>query len=865
MAFLFLFGLGGSEWDISAHFGVPGAIRNLRPNENPDLYRIHFRKDRSLLRISRNAKWKNLSLAVAFPIIGIVTSFACLELLWRVRVFAAAVSLAFWMDSNVYDIVPEEDFPMKRTGNTYKQAPSEFSILLIRPSKYDDDGYVIRYLRGVLPSNTIAVLSALSQEVFDSGRFGADVTPRLVVLDDTIQGIDARRLARRYLGPNRRAVAVLAGVQSNQFPRASDLAVRLKAAGFEVMIGGFHVSGAIALSPTMPPECQALLDQGITLVKGEVEDVWGDLLEAAWQGRLLPFYDIRVSPDISHAPTPEVNRRYQRQFVYPFMATMDTSRGCPFNCSFCTIIHVQGRTMRCRAAESVLRRVEENHRRSQIDFYFFTDDNFARNRHWEAIFEGLIALREEKGIVINFMMQVDTQAWKIPGFIEKAARAGCTQIYLGIESLNADNLAAAHKKQNVVDEMAAMVQAWHEAGCACHASYIIGFPFDSPESVARDVERLKSQGFDQCSFFMLTPLPGSEDHARMVAEGIPLDGDYNRYDSMHETFRLPLFDPGEWAQAYRDAWRRFFNPEHMREVLKRCNPNTYWGIFKNYMWYRNAMFEEIHPMISGFWRLKPREDKRPGYAVENPIRHFLRRFSEGFQTVRFWGKLFLELQDLWLQTRIHTDSPWVYLSVWRARFGENLSEWPEAIRKRARQMARALAGKEGWAKEGWRTLEERGAQAREMWRQIEEQAARTMKQWDDSLETQGTRAREMWQSLGERGAQARGWLQENASELSDRCRTRFAGLCLSGSEMRGRIARHPFCRLMVRWNSRGRMRLMTSRAQLDAYWARLCQWAREKRFVRLSLETPRIGLNVLREARLSVTFLVYFLHELTCE
>jgi radical SAM superfamily enzyme YgiQ (UPF0313 family) len=769
------------------------------------------------------------------------------------------------MDSNVYNIVPEEDFPMKRTGNTHKQAPSEFSILLIRPSKYDDEGYVIRYFRGVLPSNTIAVLSALSQQVFDSSRFGPGVASRVVVLDDTVQGIDEQRLARRYLGMNRRALVVLAGVQSNQFPRAADLAVRFKTAGFEVMMGGFHVSGAIALSPTMPPECQALLDQGVTLVKGEVEDVWGDLLNDAWRGELLPFYEIRSSPDISHAPTPEVNLKYQRRFVYPFMATMDTSRGCPFNCSFCTIINVQGRQMRCRSVEAILRRVEENYHQSRIDFYFFTDDNFSRNRHWEGIFDGLATLREEKGILVNFMMQVDTQAWKIPGFVTKAARAGCTQIYLGIESLNPENLCAINKKQNVVDEMAAMVQTWHEAGCACHASYIVGFPYDSPESVARDVELLKSQGFDQCSFFMLTPLPGSADHAQMVAEGVPLDLDYNRYDSMHETFQLPHFNPGEWVQSYRDSWESFFNPTHMRDVLNRCNPNTYWGIFKNYMWYRNAMFEGIHPMISGFWRRKPRKDKRPGYAVENPIRHFLRRFSEGFQTVRFWGKLFLELQDLWLQTRIHADSPWVYLIAWRDRFGENLSEWPDAVRVRARQMWHSLGESGGWAKEWGRVLENRGAQAREVWRLIEEQAARTKERWDDSVESSGVRAREMWQSLGDRGTQARGWLQEGASDFSDGFRTRFAGLCLSGREMRGRIARHPFCQLVVRWNSRNRHRMLTSRAQLDSYWTRLCQWAREKRFFRLSLETPRIGLNVLREARLSVTFMVYFLHELTCD
>lgn len=84
------------------------------------------------------------------------------------------------------------------------------------------------------------------------------------------------------------------------------------------------------------------------------------------------------------------------------------------------------------------------YRRHRISYYFLTDDNFCRNRHWETILDGLIRLRTEEGIRLAFMVQVDTQSYKLPRFVEKAKAAGCSQVFSGLESLNAQNLAAAY-------------------------------------------------------------------------------------------------------------------------------------------------------------------------------------------------------------------------------------------------------------------------------------------------------------------------------------------------------------------------------------------------------------------------------------
>jgi radical SAM superfamily enzyme YgiQ (UPF0313 family) len=535
----------------------------------------------------------------------------------------------------------------------------QLRIVLIKPSKYDDEGYVIRHFRGVLPSNTLACLASLTEDLAQSEFLGADLELKVEIYDDTVENIPVRKIVKSNRLPGRRTIVALAGVQSNQFPRAADLARRFRAGGIQVLIGGFHVSGMLALSPVITEEIQELIDQGVSIVKGEVEETWGEILRDALDDRLKPVYDfLDRKPDLYSRPIPMIDRKYLKRFITSNFGTIDCSRGCPFNCSFCTIINVQGREMRVRSPELLGETLRRNYREQRINFYFFTDDNFARNSCWREIFHMLVKLREEEGIPIRFMIQVDTQSHKIPEFISLAARAGCTQVFIGMESINPSNLKAAGKMQNNVQDYRSLIAAWHNAKIATHVAYIFGFPFDTPETIKEDVRRLQEElGVEQASFFMLTPVPGSRDHARMVQSGEPMDPDLNNFDSFHETIRHPSFVPGELAASYRNAWTSFYSFNYMREVLSRANPENYWNIFRNFIWYKNsALIEGGHPMIHGFFRLKNRVDRRPGFAVESRTRHFLRRSREVRSLIRSWISLVLEMEELWLQTRKRSDA-----------------------------------------------------------------------------------------------------------------------------------------------------------------------------------------------------------------
>ncbi len=540
-----------------------------------------------------------------------------------------------------------------------RKSSRRLRVFLIRPSKYDDEGYVIRHLRGVLPSNTLACLYGLTEDLREREGLGPAVRLEAVMLDDTVQRIPVRKIVRFHRRPDCTAVVALVGVQSNQFPRAADLARRFRRAGLPVLLGGFHVSGAMAMLPEGTPEIRELQHAGVSIVLGEVEETWKGILEDALHGRLRPVYDfLAEKPDLVDHPVPRIQPGYLRRFVAPNFGTIDCGRGCPYRCSFCTVINVQGHRMRFRSVERIVEAIRRNYHEHGVDYYFLTDDNFARNGNWRRVFEQLAVLREAEGIPIRFMMQVDTQAYRIADFVAMAARAGCTQVFIGLESINPKNLKGAGKGQNRVEDYRVMIEAWRRAGIATHAAYIIGFPHDTAESVAQDVERLKDElQVEQASFFMLTPLPGSRDHQQMVRASAPIDPDLNNYDAFHETVDHPHFRRGEWKAAYDKAWHSFYSLDYFRKVLNETRPENYWNVFYNFIWYRNSiLIEGGHPMIHGFWRLKDRLDRRPGYAVEPRLRHYARRLGELRRLVPAWLRLFLEMEELWLQTRKRSDA-----------------------------------------------------------------------------------------------------------------------------------------------------------------------------------------------------------------
>ena len=444
-----------------------------------------------------------------------------------------------------------------------------FRVVLIKPSHYDPDGYVIQWLRSTLPSNSLASVHGLIEQCAHERVLGPDVAIEVEACDECNTVVDVEGVTKRIRDAGAGMVGLI-GVQSNQFPRALDLARRFRAHGLTVMMGGFHVSGCIAMLPTLPDDLQEALDLGIHLYAGEAEGRMEEVLRDIYSGQAKPIYKyLNDLPEMAAAVYPILPRSVVTR-VAGHYSSFDAGRGCPFQCSFCTIINVQGRKSRYRTPDDIEAIVRANAEQG-ITRFFITDDNFARNRNWEPILDRLIELRERDKFNIKLLLQVDTLCHRIPNFIEKSARAGCTAIFLGLENINPESLMGAKKRQNKIWEYRDMLLAWRKQHVMTYAGYILGFPTDTPESIARDIEIIKKElPVDILEFFYLTPLPGSEDHKNLYMKGVPMDPDMNKYDLEHACTAHPIMSKETWTQVYADAWKRYYTDAHVETIMRRA-------------------------------------------------------------------------------------------------------------------------------------------------------------------------------------------------------------------------------------------------------------------------------------------------------
>lgn len=532
-----------------------------------------------------------------------------------------------------------------------------FHFVMIKPTHYDDDGYPIQWFLSLIPSNTLACMNGLAEDCRRRAVLGSDVDLRLHTFDETNQRVRPDRIIRDIQRDGNSGLIGLVGVQSNQIARALDLAVPFRTAGLPVCIGGFHVSGCIAMLPDLPKELEQAQAMGVSLFAGEAEDGRLDLvLKDAYRNQLKPLYNFMPSlPNLSRQPAPMLPRKHIRR-TYRALGSIDLGRGCPFQCSFCTIINVQGRTSRFRTSDDLEQIIRLN-RAQGIHRFFITDDNFARNRHWEAFLDLLIWLREEQGFPLEFTIQVDTLCHRIPNFVEKAARAGVQNVFIGLENINPESLRGAKKRQNRIAEYRALLQAWKSRGVKTYAGYILGFPSDTKERILRDVEIIKRElPVDILEFFFLTPLPGSEDHKVLAQANAWMDPDMNKYDLHHRVSHHPLMTDEEWETVYREAWHAFYTPQHMKTILRRTaagNGDLYEMSLLLGWFLLSIRFEGVHPLESGLWRMKFRADRRSGMPLESPLQ-FYPRYMEHF-VWKLWHRIGWILRLTWMRWCVEWD------------------------------------------------------------------------------------------------------------------------------------------------------------------------------------------------------------------
>jgi len=358
-------------------------------------------------------------------------------------------------------------------------------------------------------------------------------------------------------------------------------------------------------------------------------------------------------PEVEGAPTPLLPAE-RIHLTAGGTTSFDAGRGCPFTCSFCTIINVQGRKSRRRSPEDI-----EDIIRANLDqgfhSFFITDDNFARNADWEAILDRMIHIRQVEKKTITFTIQVDTLCHKLPNFIEKSALAGVRRVFIGLENINPGSLVGARKNQNKITDYREMLLAWKKQGIVTYCGYILGFPEDTPESILHDIEVIKKElPVDLLEFFYLTPLPGSADHKRLHESGVWMDPDLNKYDLNHAVTGHQKMSKDEWESVYRSAWDNYYALDHIETVLRRAiasgaSPGK---IVFYITWFKGCIdLEKIHPLEGGFIRLRSRRNRRPGLPIENPLLFYPKFLVSTIIKQARWFSLYGRLRLIYRRVR----------------------------------------------------------------------------------------------------------------------------------------------------------------------------------------------------------------------
>lgn len=332
-------------------------------------------------------------------------------------------------------------------------------------------------------------------------------------------------------------------------PRAYEIAAKFRARGVKVVIGGIHAS-------MCPEEAKEHAD---SVVVGEAERTWPLLIEDLRRGELKPFYRETDLPELAGLPIPR--RELLNRKAYWTTNCVQTSRGCPFDCDFCTVTIFGGNQYRLRPVEEVVEEV----RRLNKGYVVFVDDNIAGNKAYaKKLFKALIPLKIHWGSQASLTMTRD------PELLELAAKSGCTALFIGVESISEENLISANKRFNKVAKFREEFKRFHDYGIMIQTGMIFGFDHDDESSFERTIEFLEENRIELAMFNILTPLPGTGLYKKMDEEGRIIDRDWSHYDGRHVVFKPRLISPETLQEGFFWAYHKFYS---VPSILKRVLPS----------------------------------------------------------------------------------------------------------------------------------------------------------------------------------------------------------------------------------------------------------------------------------------------------
>jgi radical SAM superfamily enzyme YgiQ (UPF0313 family) len=332
--------------------------------------------------------------------------------------------------------------------------------------------------------------------------------------------------------------------------RGYAIADRFREESVPVVMGGFHATW-------MPDEAKQHAD---SVVLGEAEPSWVRLLEDLKAGSLQKFYRADGKADLTGLPIPR--RDLLKKKSYFFTNTMQVSRGCPFQCDFCSVTAFFGHTCRFRPLEEVQKEAELLRREN--DFIFFVDDNIIGNPAYAQDFFSFL-----KGLKVKWVSHASINIAENEDLLKRAGESGCHGLFIGFESLSQETLKRHHKMANQVERYKEQIRKIHDRGIGIEGSFIFGSDGEDSSVFHRVVDFCEETKIDAAVFAVLTPYPGTRIYEQFLEEDRILSFDWDLYDMDHVVFRPRDMTVEELQEGHDWANRRFYSYPSM---LKRFWP-----------------------------------------------------------------------------------------------------------------------------------------------------------------------------------------------------------------------------------------------------------------------------------------------------
>lgn len=467
----------------------------------------------------------------------------------------------------------------------------QLRVVVLKPSKYMADGYVERFRWGFMPNSTVPYMRSMTPSVLD------DTLVEVHMVDEYVH-TDLQYVSLLNRPREGRTLLALVGVQSHQFHRALDLAAFARRRGCMAVIGGPHV---------MTCDTSMLHGRGVSFAQVEAELIWPEILQDAADGELQPVYgrEQRWQQEIEAPIVVPPSRKDLGRYVIPMLG-LYPARGCPFLCNFCSVIKIAGRKIRSQSPDTTLATLRVA-KAAGVRTILFTSDNF--NKYPEA--EALLGAMIDEQLGLDFFVQCDTQSVRQEHLVKLLAKAGCFQMFIGAESFNRQTLLAAHKGQNRPETYRDVVCLCREYGISSHFSNVIGFPQDSEAEVYEHLDVLRELDPTSASFYILCPIPGTEQYDDFLGQGLITEKNLDRFDTTCLTWSHPDFTRERLSQLLFDCYRQFFSLGHAlrnvkkemslrgQAVLRRSAANLAMSLFSRYCTWRRT-----HPMSGGLKRVR---------------------------------------------------------------------------------------------------------------------------------------------------------------------------------------------------------------------------------------------------------------------